>query len=152
MSDDLTNFLIKIDYLENHDPRKLIENKVPLDKKIKNSVLKINNSNWVWTLWSCQGHNRGVNKGSVPYLVFIVEKKNLGNLLTLIHNSTPKIATTEFPCYNGSFCYEISPGFEDEKYCIISLHYSLAYGTLKLNLIQQSMNTLAESISEATYG
>lgn len=152
MTDKLSEFLQKIDYLNNHDPRKLVENKVKLDKKIKDAVIKINKSKWVWTLWCCQGHNRGINKGSVPYYVFIVEKTKLGDLLSKIHNSSPKQATEEFPCHNGAFWYEISPGFEDENFMVLSLHYCRAYGNLSLNRIQQSMNDLADLICEVNNG
>lgn len=152
MIDDISYFLEKISYTGKHDPRKLIENKIPIDKKIKDSIIKINQTNWVWTLWSCQGHNRGVNKGSVPYLVFLVKKTHLAHLLLKIHQTSPKIATADLPCFNGSFWYELSPGFEDENFAVISLHYCKAYGTLALNRIQQSMNDLADAICEENYG
>ncbi len=152
MNEKLTHFLEKISYSENHDPRLIRKNKVKIDEKIKNSILKINESNWVWTLWSCQGHLSGYNKGSLPYLVFIVKKEFLGSLLLKIYQSIPYCAKKELPLVNGPFSYTVTPGYTDENFSIVSLHYSYARGTLVLNEIQQSINNLADSITEENYG
>jgi hypothetical protein len=151
MTEDLSYFLETIKYTGKLDPRKLVENKIPIDKKIKDSVLKINQTNWVWTLWSCQGHNRGANKGCLSYYVFVVKKKYLSVLLEKIYNTSPKTATCEFPCHNGSYSYQLSAGYEDENFSVVSLHYHSSHGNLSLNRIQQSMNELAVSICEENY-
>ena len=53
------------------EPKKL--KKSHIDSKIRNAIFKINTSDWVWTLWSCQGHFK---KDKYQTL-----NKNLGNHL-----------------------------------------------------------------------
>ena len=118
MKDSLSLFLEKISLFENHDPRLLIKNKVHLDPKIKSTILAINQSGWCWTLFCCQGHIRGKQKGCIPYVVFIVKNEYKSLLLEKIFNNIPFDVNIDFPLMNN-FRVEISPGFKDEKYSLL---------------------------------
>lgn len=151
MKDCLSSFLEKISFSENHDPRNLIKNKVHLDSKIKNTILNINQSGWCWTLFCCQGHDRGKQKGAIPYVVFIVKNEYKSSLLEKIFNNIPYDVNINFPLMNN-FRVEISPGFNDEKYSIISAHWYCNMTLLELQLVQDSMVSLGNSIVEENYG
>ena len=144
--DNLARFLDYIGHPEQFDPRYLKENKIKLDSKIKDSIYKINRSNWLWTIWSCQGHLLGREKGSIPYFTFIVDKKYLDRLFYIIHLSFPKEANLKFPIYSNGFWYGISQGVEDDIYCVISWHLYFSQGKVGLDKIQKCMIQFADSI------
>lgn len=153
MIDDFQLFLEKIG-LQCVDPRLLEKNKVPLDRKIKNSILKLNKSGWCWTLFCCSGHTTGHQKTNVPYIVFVVKNNYKKYLLNFIADTFPKDPrpTLKFPLVT-CFSINLQEGFSDENYTIISVYW---YGTLEskrnLHIVQNSMNDLADRISEANYG
>jgi hypothetical protein len=151
MKDSLSLFLEKISLFENHDPRLLIKNKVHLDPKIKSTILAINQSGWCWTLFCCQGHIRGKQKGCIPYVVFIVKNEYKSLLLEKIFNNIPFDVNIDFPLMNN-FRVEISPGFKDEKYSIISAHWYCNMALSELQLVQDSMVNLGSSIVEEKHG
>jgi hypothetical protein len=144
--DNLTSFLNYIDHPSKYDPRSLKKQRVKLDPKIKDSIYKINSSGWLWTIWSCQGHLLGREKGSIPYFTFIVDKKYLDRLFYIIHLSFPKEANLKFPIYSNGFWYGISQGVEDDIYCVISWHLYFSQGKVGLDKIQKCMIQFADSI------
>jgi hypothetical protein len=144
--DNLTNFLNYIDHPSKYDPRLLKKHRVKLDPKIKDSIYKINNSDWLWTIWSCQGHLLGREKGSIPYFTFIVDKRYLDKLFHVIHLSFPKEANMKFPIYSNGFWYGISQGVEDDIYCVINWHLYFSQGKVGLDKIQKCMIKFADSI------
>jgi len=144
--DNLTSFLNYIDHPSKYDPRLLKKHRVKLDPKIKDSIYKINNSDWLWTIWSCQGHLLGREKGSIPYFTFIVDKRYLDKLFHVIHLSFPKEANMKFPIYSNGFWYGISQGVEDDIYCVISWHLYFSQGKVGLDKIQKCMIQFADSI------
>ena len=144
--DNLTSFLNYIDHPSKYDPRSLKKQRVKLDSKIKDSIYKINSSGWLWTIWSCQGHLLGREKGSIPYFTFIVDKKYLDRLFYIIHLSFPKEANLKFPIYSNGFWYGISQGVEDDIYCVISWHLYFSQGKVGLDKIQKCMIQFADSI------
>jgi hypothetical protein len=144
--DNLTSFLNYIDHPSKYDPRLLKKHRVKLDPKIKDSIYKINNSDWLWTIWSCQGHLLGREKGSIPYFTFIVDKRYLDKLFHVIHLSFPKEANMKFPIYSNGFWYGISQGVEDDTFCVINWHLYFSQGKVGLDKIQKCMIQFADSI------
>jgi hypothetical protein len=144
--DNLSIFLNYIDHPSKYDPRLLKKHRAKLDPKIKDSIYKINSSGWLWTIWSCQGHLVGKEKGSIPYFTFIVDKKYVGELLSKIHLSFPKEADLNYPIYNNGYWYGISQGVEDDNYCVINWHLYFSQGKVGLDKIQKCMINFAESI------
>ena len=144
--DNLTSFLNYIDHPSKYDPRSLKKQRVKLDSKIKDTIYKINSSGGLWTIWSCQGHLLGREKGSIPYFTFIVDKKYLDRLFYIIHLSFPKEANLKFPIYSNGFWYGISQGVEDDIYCVISWHLYFSQGKVGLDKIQKCMIQFADSI------
>lgn len=94
-----------------------------LDRKIRESVLLVNTSKWVWTAESCQGHpkNRRGSAGyigwsQVPMMRFVCRSADVGDLLTLVykelkigeeniliykHEPAHAVGWTEFRMYVG---------------------------------------------------
>jgi hypothetical protein len=144
--DNLSSFLKLIQHPNDYDQRFLKQNKIKLDPKIKESIYNINNSDWLWTIWSCQGHLVGKEKDSIPYFTFIVDKNYLGRLLFQIHLSFPKKADLDFPIYNNGYWYSISQGIEDDNYCVINWHLYFPQGKVGLSKIQDSMISFAKNI------
>ena len=151
MKDSLSEFLEKISFSENHDPRNLIKNKVPLDLKIKNSILKINDSGWCWTLFCCQGHFKGKQKGAIPYIVFVVKNQYKFFLMEKIFSSMPCEVNSRYPLMNR-YSLEISPGFSDEKYSVITAYWHCNLALRDLQLVHQSIIMLGDSIVKENYG
>lgn len=138
MQDNLTTFLNQINY---QDPRKTNFDEISLDDKIKNFVIKINKSNWIYTLFSCQGHNEENNSQTLPYFVFIVENNRIQEFLKHIYNTVPsyhknflnlpEIASnsimltqtmTKFPLAGG-YEFRINPTYKNDYYTIISIYW-----------------------------
>ena len=114
----LSRFLDKINY---PDPRNV--NPKDIDKKIRDGIVRINKSNWVWTVYSCSGH---MNKFSHPYIVFIVDNKYKGLLLENIYNSFNK-------------------DIDDIKFSMLSLHIS-GYKRSRLKEYQSILNNILLNI------
>jgi hypothetical protein len=96
-----------------------------IDSNIKETLKNINKSSWCWTLFSCEGHNHEDNSQSLPYFVFIVKKKCIPVLLGILFNTLDaKVdVITKFPLCNTTWL-NISWGFTDEKYAIVSAHWA----------------------------
>lgn len=112
----LTRFLDKINY---PDPRNV--EGANIDKKIRDGILRINKSNWVWTLFSCSGHKK---KSYTPYLVFIVDKKYKGLLLEHIYDSLSLQSTYNniFPLHGGLY-FRVNPGYSDNNFCTLTVYF-----------------------------
>lgn len=136
--DNLTKFCNKINY---RDPRTTNFEEIQLDTEIKEFVININKSNWIYTLFSCQGHNEKQNSHTLPYFVFIVDNNRITEFLKYIYNTVPDyhknnlnltgiaensiILTenkTKFPLAGGHE-YKINPTYKDEYYTTISVYW-----------------------------
>lgn len=123
MKSCLIDFLKKIKY---DNPSEYdFDSDDKIDPNIKETLKNINNSSWCWTLYSCEGH---VEKGvcsSLPYFVFVVKKKHIPVLLGFIFNTlNPEIdKLTDLPLINSKDII-LSWGFTDDKYAIVSAHWS----------------------------
>jgi hypothetical protein len=134
----LSRFLDKINY---PDPRNV--NPKDIDKNIRDGIVRINKSDWVWTVFSCSGHT---NKFSHPYIVFIVDNKYKGLLLENIYNSFYKdIDNINLPLYGGR-TFEISTCYSDNKFSMLSLHIS-DYKRSRLKEYQSILNNLLLNIT-----
>ena len=123
MKSSFKDFLHKIDF---NDPSEYdFDVDEAIDVNIKETIKNINKSSWCWTLFSCEGHNHDDNSQSLPYFVFIVKKKCISVLLGMLFNTLdPKVdKITKLPLCNTNGL-NISWGFTDEKYAIISVHWA----------------------------
>jgi hypothetical protein len=123
MKSSLRDFLNKIKF---DDPSEYdFDADSSIDPSIKETIKNINKSSWCWTLFSCEGHNHDDNSQSLPYFVFIVKKKCISVLLGMLFNTLdPKVdKITKLPLCNTNGL-NISWGFTDEKYAIISVHWA----------------------------
>jgi hypothetical protein len=123
MKSSFKDFLHKIDF---NDPSEYdFDADVAIDVNIKETIKNINKSSWCWTLFSCEGHNHDDNSQSLPYFVFIVKKKCISVLLGMLFNTLdPKVdKITKLPLCNTNGL-NISWGFTDEKYAIVSVHWA----------------------------
>ena len=123
MKSSFKDFLHKIDF---NDPSEYdFDADEENDVNIKETIKNINKSSWCWTLFSCEGHNHDDNSQSLPYFVFIVKKKCISVLLGMLFNTLdPKVdKITKLPLCNTNGL-NISWGFTDEKYAIISVHWA----------------------------
>ena len=123
MKTSFKDFLKKIDF---NDPSEYdFDADNAIDVNIKETIKNINKSSWCWTLFSCEGHNHDDNSQSLPYFVFIVKKKCISVLLGMLFNTLdPKVdKITKLPLCNTNGL-NISWGFTDEKYAIISVHWA----------------------------
>ena len=123
MKTSLKPFLNKIEF---DDPSEYdFDADNSIDLSIKETIKNINKSSWCWTLFSCEGHNHDDNSQSLPYFVFIVKKKCISVLLGMLFNTLdPKVdKITKLPLCNTNGL-NISWGFTDEKYAIISVHWA----------------------------
>ena len=123
MKTSFKDFLKKIDF---NDPSEYdFDADNAIDVNIKETIKNINKSSWCWTLFSCEGHNHDDKSQSLPYFVFIVKKKCIPVLLGMLFNTLdPKVdKITKLPLCNTNGL-NISWGFTDEKYAIISVHWA----------------------------
>jgi hypothetical protein len=140
MQDNLTLFLKQIDAT---DPRTTNFEEIELDEQIKEFVINVNKSNWIYTLYSCQGHYHENNSHTLPYFVFIVENNRIKDFLLHIYNTVPTynhnniklpgiaenaILLTEnneiikLPLIGGHDC-KINPTYSNEHYSTISIYW-----------------------------
>ena len=123
MKTSFKDFLKKIDF---NDPSEYdFDADNAIDVNIKETIKNINKSSWCWTLFSCEGHNHDDNSQSLPYFVFIVKKKCIPVLLGMLFNTLDaKVdVITSLPLCNTNGI-NISWGFTDDKYAIISVHWA----------------------------
>jgi len=122
MKANFKEFLSKIGF---DDPSKYdFDSDTTIDENIKETLKNINKSSWCWTLFSCEGHNHEDKSKSLPYFVFIVKKKCIPVLLGMLFNTLgAKIDhITQFPLCNTN-SINVSWGFTDDKYAIVSAHW-----------------------------
>ena len=123
MKSSLKDFLNKIKF---DDPSEYdFDADSSIDFNIKETIKNINKSSWCWTLFSCEGHNHDDNSQSLPYFVFIVKKKCIPVLLGMLFDTLdPKIdKITPLPLCNTNGI-NVSWGFTDDKYAVISVHWA----------------------------
>ncbi len=133
----LSRFLASINY---SDPRYVKPKDI--DKNIREGIIRINKSDWVWTVFSCSGHK---NKPYHPYLVFIVDNKYKGLLLENIYNSfSTNVHSTSFPLCGGR-TFEIHTGYNDDNFTMITLHFT-NYKKSRLKEYQSVLNNLLMNI------
>ena len=123
MKSSLKDFLNKIKF---DDPSEYdFDADSSIDSNIKETIKNINKSSWCWTLFSCEGHNHDDNSQSLPYFVFIVKKKCIPVLLGMLFDTLdPKIdKITPLPLCNTNGI-NVSWGFTDDKYAVISVHWA----------------------------
>ena len=135
--DNLTKFCNEIDY---NDPRNTNLEEIDLDTNIKEFVININKSNWIYTLFSCQGHKEENNSHTLPYFVFIVENNRINEFLKFIYNTRPthKVTSYNLPeiSSNNIFLIEnnlypitnqhqfkINPAYSNQHYTVISVYW-----------------------------
>ena len=126
MKPSFKEFLQKIDYTDpsDHD----FDADEAIDKNIKETIKNINKSSWCWTLWSCEGHNHDDDSKSLPYFVFIVKKKCISVLLTMLFETlNPDVdVKTMLPLCNTN-SISVSWGFTDDKYAIVNVHWAASF-------------------------
>ena len=123
MKTSFKDFLKKIDF---NDPSEYdFDADNAIDVNIKETIKNINKSSWCWTLFSCEGHNHDDKSQSLPYFVFIVKKKCIPGLLGMLFNTLDAKVDeiTELPLCNTNGI-NVSWGFTDDKYAIISAHWA----------------------------
>ena len=123
MKSSLKDFLNKIKF---DDPSEYdFDADSSIDSNIKETIKNINKSSWCWTLFSCECHNHDDNSQSLPYFVFIVKKKCIPVLLGMLFDTLdPKIdKITPLPLCNTNGI-NVSWGFTDDKYAVISVHWA----------------------------
>ncbi len=120
----LDTFLEKFNY---SDPRNLKD--VKLDRLIKKSILNINKSDWIWTLFCCQGHKHKNGDFSVPYVVFIIDNKYKGKFFEYLHNSYNMVNNNKFPLLGPEL--EIHFGYSDEDYFLVTVYFEKNSGNYK---------------------
>ena len=151
MNQELDRFLEKIKY---SDPRCVNFNEKSIDSKLRKLLSKINQSNWCWTLYSCQGHTHKDKSYSLPYFIFIVKNENKSKLIDLIVETVKDdFSSLKFPLYNPH-SLEISYGYHDENFSIISVHWSISHLRKrgKLKELHEKFEVLADLIAEKNDG
>ena len=147
MNPELDRFLEKIKY---NDPRCVNFNEKCIDLKLRNLLSKINQSLWCWTLFSCQGHKHRDKSFSLPYFVFVVRNEHKGKLVNLIVDTLKDdCISLKLPIYSP-YSLEISYGYHDDNFSIISVHWSLSHFKRrgKMKELHEKFEKLAELISE----
>ena len=126
MKQSFEEFLAKIDF---KDPSQYdFDSDDQIDSNIKETLKNINKSSWCWTMFSCEGHVVKDQAKTLPYFIFIVKKKCIPVLLGFIFDTlNPQIdGNKSFPLINSQDVI-ISWGFTDEKYAIVSAHWSSSF-------------------------
>ena len=156
MKVSLDSFLEKINShkcCQYDDPRIYNFSQKIIDIKLRNLLAKINKSDWCWTLFSCQGHKHKDGSQSLPYFVFVVrnEKKNM--FLDLLLKTIDDNANPVLPVYSP-YSFEMSSGFSDENFSIITVWWSMAFLKKrgKLSELHGRFESLADSILELNNG
>jgi len=121
---NLSEFLKELEY---NDPRNL-EN-VELDRLIKKSILNINKSDWIWTLFCCQGHKYKGGDYSIPYVTFIVDSDYKGKFFEHLHSSYSFSNSKNFPLLGPEL--EIHFGYSNEDYFLVTVYFEKTSGNFK---------------------
>ena len=123
MKTSFEDFLKKINF---NDPSEYdFDADDAIDVNIKETIKNINKSSWCWTLFSCEGHNHDDKSQSLPYFVFIVKKKYIPVLLSMLLDTLDAKVDeiTPLPLCNTNGI-NVSWGFTDDKYAIINVHWA----------------------------
>lgn len=126
MNKDFTRFLKKISKgpIKYKNPDDLDYKNI--DKKLVGFINDINSSNFCRTLWSCQGHYIKKNNIMLPYLTFVVKTEKFSFILNEIYKTLPVNKSKEYPVHSPHYI-EINKGYSDDKFTIMSFHWSKSY-------------------------
>jgi hypothetical protein len=61
--------------------------KKDIDKKMRPICDRINSSDYCWTVFSCQGHFSGSQKGCLPYLVLLCVNEKRPHVLNQLYSA-----------------------------------------------------------------
>lgn len=138
----LDQFIKKIKY---SDPTKLKENNIELDEEIKESIYRINESGWCFTLWCCAGH---INKDfieTIPYIVFAVDNKFKTQVLNhLLETTKFGKKSIKFPLLSDARI-ELSMGYNDKYYSVISAYWYLN-DHKQLKILHEKLNAFSYKV------
>jgi hypothetical protein len=151
MNASLNDFLNKINF---EDPRLFDFSQKCIDVRLRKVLPKINQSQWCWTLFSCQGHSHNDKSYSLPYFVFIVRNEYKEKLINLIIDTIDNdTLSLKLPIHNPH-SVEISLGYYDQNFSIISAHWSISHLKMrgKLKVLHNKFEVLADRILEKNYG
>ena len=97
-----------------------------IDPKLRDICDRINKSDYCWTVFSCQGHFSGCQKGCLPYLVLLcVNEKRPYIFETLFKSFEYETEyNEELPLFGTkSDMIKISLGFKDDNFTYITIHF-----------------------------
>ena len=105
------------------EPKKL--KKSHIDLKIRDAILKINLSDWVWTLWSCQGHIHKNDCKSITYISFCCVKGFETKLVTKVYESIEKfhLGLNDENSKRRDIAVEFMFNYFDEHFTKINLYF-----------------------------
>jgi len=105
------------------DPRTINFEEIELDEEITFFIKTINKSNWVYTIYSCQGHHHQQNAKSLPYCIFIVDNNKIKEFLYLIYNTLPTHTFNPITPFIGAHELKIAQEYKDQNYTLISTYW-----------------------------
>ena len=147
---EVSDFIQKLNTsnLSFSDPKNVNFQSYFIDKKIRKTLQQINNSNWCWTLFSCQGHKHRNGVITLPYFVFVVRNSKIGELFKFIYDTIPKKKETFLPLMG--YNYSITVGFSDENFSIISVYWDgqFVQNRGKLNQLHENLKKMSNAIME----
>ena len=106
-------------------PRQL--KKKDIDWKMRPICDRINASDYCWTVFCCQGHLSGIQKGSLPYLVLLCVNEKRPYILNQLYSAFEVDGEYDerFPlCGPRSNMMLISMGLKDEHFTYITIHFN----------------------------
>ena len=128
------------------EPKKL--KKSHIDNKIRDAVYKINSSDWVWTIWSCQGHIHKKDYKSITYISFCCLKGHEPKLVNSVYQSIEKY---HFNLSNDNFkrqeiSVEFTFNYFDNEFTKINLYFPNVNNQQCINNNIDIINLLADHI------
>ena len=106
-------------------PRQL--KKKDIDWKMRPICDRINASDYCWTVFSCQGHFSGNQKGGLPYLVLLCANEKRPHILNQLYSAfeVDEEYDKNFPLLGPrSNMMLISLGTKDQNFTYISIHFN----------------------------
>jgi hypothetical protein len=135
-------FIKKINY---SDPTKLKENNIDLDEEIKESIYRINESGWCYTLWCCAGHIKKDAIEIIPYIVFAVDNKFKTRILNhLLETTKFGKRSIKFPLLSNARI-ELCMGYNDKDYSIITAYWYLN-NPKQLKILHEKLNAFSYKV------
>lgn len=135
-------FIKKINY---SDPTKLKEKNIDLDEEIKETIYRINESDWCYTLWCCAGHKKNKSVEVIPYIVFAVDNKFKTQFLNYIFQTTKfGKKSIKFPLLSNARI-ELSIGYNDKYYSVISVYWYLN-DHKQLKILHEKLNAFSYKV------